>query len=101
MANKNPVHARLALRKRRRTGDLQDLMRATWRGINDAEAALDMAVTVAEKCSAIHALSAIAITYTKMLQIGEYEARLAQIEAMVAKHESAHQTIDQYRISRN
>jgi hypothetical protein len=101
MANHNPVQGRLALRRRRRAGDLRDLMRATWRGVNDAEATLDMAVTVAERCSAIHALSAIAITYTKILQVGEYEARLAQLEAMVAKHESAHQTLDQYRISRN
>jgi HD superfamily phosphodiesterase len=84
MANANPLTARLAQRRRRKAGDLHDLCKALWQGIRDAEMALEMATTVAEKCAAVHSLAAIGNTYAKVLQIGEYEARLAALEAQVA-----------------
>ena len=80
MPNPNPVQARLTLRRRRRAGDLADLMKAVWQAVGDAEQALEQAETNDARCKAIHAMSAIATTYTKMLQVGEYEARLALIE---------------------
>jgi HD superfamily phosphodiesterase len=82
--NPNPYAARLAQRRRRKAGDLHDLCKALWQGIRDAETALEQATTVAERCSAVHALAAIGNSYAKVLQIGEYEARLAALEAQVA-----------------
>ena len=80
MANHNPVKGRLARQRNRQRGDLEALMVEVWLAIEKAVESLDLAVTGPERCSAIHAISSIATTYTKMLQVGEYEARLALVE---------------------
>jgi hypothetical protein len=67
------------------------LIKSVWGAVRDAEIALADAETPAERCSAIHAMASIAGTYAKLLQIGEYEARLThlemQLEAMRLSHE--------------
>ena len=75
MANSNPLRARLAQRRRRRAGDLRALVKAG-QAVRDAETALESAETAQERCAAIHAMAAIANSYAKLLQAGEYEARL-------------------------
>ena len=77
--NKSPHVARLAKQRLHKPGDMQALMAKAWGAIRDAEIALEMAGTVAEKCSAVHAMSSIATIYTKMIQVGEHEARLALV----------------------
>jgi hypothetical protein len=79
MANPNPVRARIAKRKRT-SGDMEDLMEKVWGAVCLAEEAIKYASTPALRTSAIHAMSSIATTYTKMLQVGEHEARLALVE---------------------
>jgi hypothetical protein len=82
--NPNPYAARLAQRRRRKAGDLPALTKAVWQTVRDAETALEQASTVAERCTAIHAMAAIANSYSKLLQIGEYEDRLKTLEAQLA-----------------
>jgi hypothetical protein len=81
--NRNPYAARLAQRRRRKSGDLHALVKAVWQAIRDCETALESAETNEERCRSIHAMAAIANSYVKLLQIGEYEARLTAIEAIV------------------
>jgi alcohol dehydrogenase YqhD (iron-dependent ADH family) len=84
MANPNPVKARLAQRRRRKPGDLPKLMKAVWETIRDVEAALETAATPDDTCRAAHAMAACANAYNKLLQMGEYEGRLAALEAALA-----------------
>jgi hypothetical protein len=69
MANPNPVQARLKRRRRCRPGNLNSLIKAVWCTIRDAELSLVDATTVAERCSAVHAMASIAGVYVKLLQI--------------------------------
>ena len=78
--NRNPVAARLAQRRRRKPGDLPKLKRALWETIRDLEEVLETATTSEETCRAAHAMAACGNAYTKLVQIGEYEARLSLIE---------------------
>jgi hypothetical protein len=87
--NPNPVAARLAQRRRRKAGDLQALTKALWQAIRDIERALETAVDHSELVSAAHALAACANAYSRLLQMGDYEARLAALEARVAKESHA------------
>jgi len=90
MANPNPVKARLAQRRRRRAGDLRALTKAVWQAIRDAETALESAKTNDERCRAIHAMAAIANSYSKVLQLGEYEGRLAALEKGLEEIKNGH-----------
>ena len=83
MPNPSPLAARLAKRRRHRPGDLQALLRAVWGAVRDGEIALAEAATGPERTSAIHAMAAIAGAYAKLLQVGEYEARLARLEQLM------------------
>lgn len=80
VANRNPVDARLRRRRRSKPGNLKSLVRAVWCTLRDAELSLVEATTVAERCSAVHAMASIAGVYVKLIQVGEYEARLARLE---------------------
>ncbi len=84
MANPNPVKARLAQRRRRKPGDLPKLMKALWETIRDVEEALETAATPDDTCRGAHAMAACANSYVKLLQVGEYEARLAALETALA-----------------
>jgi hypothetical protein len=85
MPNPNPVKARLAQRRRRKPGDLPKLLRALWETIRDIEEALETAQTTEETCRAAHAMAACATAYSKLLQIGEFETRLALLEQKEAQ----------------
>lgn len=78
--NPNPYKARLVQRRKRQAGDLHKLTKAVWQGIRDCELAAEMAETVAEKCQVVHAMAAIANTYARLLQYGEYEGRIVYLE---------------------
>jgi hypothetical protein len=80
MANKNPVQARIARRRRRKPGDLKQALLTIWNAINDVEHALNQAQTGEEICRAARAMSACILTYAKLLQTGELEARMAHLE---------------------
>jgi hypothetical protein len=80
MPNPDPYKARLAKRRKRAPGDLQELLRALWNAIADVETVMEGAESVEDVCKCAHALAGCGNTYAKLLQIGEYEARLARLE---------------------
>jgi hypothetical protein len=81
--NTNPVAARLAKQRKRQRGTLEELLCEAWRGVEAAAAGLAQAITVAERCSTVHALSSMAATYGRLLAQGEFEPRLALMERQV------------------
>ncbi len=82
--NANPLQARMAKKKRQRTGDLPALQRKVWTALLHAEDVLEEAAESELRLKAIHALSQCAGQYAKLLEIGEIEARLQSLEAKVA-----------------
>ncbi len=82
MANPNPdpLKARMGKKKRQRTGDLQAIRRKLWIAILHAEDTLEQAEEPELRLKAVHALSQCCGQYSKLLEIGELEARLAAIE---------------------
>ena len=83
MPNPNPHKARLAKRRRGKVGDLAALVRVLWSALLDAEAVLRSTEgDNPELClKAVHAVSQCAGQYAKLLEIGEFEARIAALEA--------------------
>lgn len=78
-----PHKARKAKKRRRtrKTGDLSDLRRTLWQAIYQAEQVLldaDSDTATVLKC--VHAISQAAGTYAKVVEVGELEARLAELE---------------------
>jgi hypothetical protein len=80
MANPNPYAARLAQRRAHKPGTLADLLKVLWTAIRDAEHLLYSADDPEFRLRCVHALSQAAGQYAKLLEIGEFEARLVQIE---------------------
>ena len=86
MPNPNPAKARQAKRKKRlKPGDIKDITTVLWSAIVKLEQHLsDVAekddLDTAELCKLTHALSQSASTYIKALEVGEYEARLSELE---------------------
>lgn len=112
MPNPNPHKARMAQIRTRKPGDLPALQRVLWRAVRTAERLLEEAVTreqtvrafVADRegvpsleslqageaersmqLRAIHAISQCSGQYSKLLEIGEHEARLAALEQALAE----------------
>lgn len=76
--------ARLARRDRSRAGDVAELKARVWRAVDAAEAVLTDAAADADAAlvlRAVHALTQAAGTYARILETGEMEARLADLEA--------------------
>ena len=84
-APKNPetLSARMAKKRRQRTGDLQAIRRKLWIAILHAEDTLEQAEESELRLKAVHALSQCCGQYSKLLEIGELEARLAALEERV------------------
>ena len=84
--NPNPTKARQAKGKRKlKPGDIKDITGVLWSAIVKLEQHLsDVAdkedLDTAELCKLTHALSQSASTYIKALEVGEYEARLSELE---------------------
>ena len=79
--------ARLSRKRRAKPADLAAVTARQWQAVEAAEAVLlDAAAaddgTLALK--AVHALTQAAGAYAKLLEVGEIEARLAEIEAALA-----------------
>jgi hypothetical protein len=83
--NPNPYKARLAQRRPRKTGDLPMLTRVMWRAVLEAEEILANADEPELKLRAIHAIVQAGSGYAKLLEIGEWEGRLAALEAAAAR----------------
>ena len=92
MSNPNPVHARQAKRRKRRgqPGTLEDARTLLWRALSRAGDLLD-AETVSEDgavrldnvmaLKAIHAISQGAAAYARIVEVGELQERLEEMEA--------------------
>jgi hypothetical protein len=81
--NANPYKARMAKAARKRPrdpGDLRQLTRVLWQAILEAEEILTRAVDDELTLRAVHAISQAAGQYARLLEVGEFEARLPQIE---------------------
>ena len=79
--NPSPHHARLAKKRARKPGNLAALTRVLWRAVLEAQEIMDHADVDEMKLRAIHAISQTSSAYAKLLEIGEFEARLAAVEA--------------------
>ena len=79
--NRSPHKARLGKRLRGKSGNLTDVQRMLWYSLKLAQGVLDTAVEEDQILRAVHCVSQCAGQYAKLLEIGEFEARLAAIEA--------------------
>lgn len=79
----NSLQSRMSKKRRQRAGDFTLLKRKLWVALLHAEDVLDEAIEPDLRLKAMHALSQCAGQYAKLLQIGELEARLAALEALV------------------
>lgn len=87
--NPQTLKARMAKKKRQRTGDLKALQRKVWTALLHAEDVLEDAAEPELRLKAIHALSQCAGQYAKLLEVGELEARLSELEVKVAGRSAA------------
>jgi hypothetical protein len=83
MPNPNPHQARLAQKRRRKPGDLRQVMLIVWRALIEAEEVMLLADDPELTLKAVHAVSQCAGQYAKLLEVGEYEARLGELERIL------------------
>lgn len=79
--------ARIAKRRKRDGGDLTKMRRALWRAVEAAEAALmdgAAAGDAAAVLKAVHAITQASGAFARLVEVGELEARLAELEAALA-----------------
>lgn len=91
MPNPNPHKARQAkkLKKRVDVGTIDDLKEKVWKGILTAEKILDnKRAANALKLRAVHAIVQAAASYTKIVEAGELEARMQELEAALGANDS-------------
>jgi hypothetical protein len=84
---RNPHAAVLVKKRRRKPGNLQELLRTIWTAILEAEAVLLAASSRQDEevtLKAVHAVVQAGACYAKLLEAGEIEARLAALEAALA-----------------
>lgn len=82
MPNPNPHKARRAKKdKRLGVGTINDVKGKVWKAILAAEEVLDNnSAEDALKLRAVHAITQAAASYTKIVETGELEARLEELE---------------------
>jgi hypothetical protein len=82
MANPSPLAARMAQKRRRKPGNLAQLVRILWQAVLEAQAVLEGADEGEweRTLRAVHALGQVSGQYAKLLEIGEIEARLSALE---------------------
>jgi len=84
MANPNPHQARKARRKHarlRKSGTSADMQRELWRAILCAkDVLLEPSTDPATTLKAVHAITSASTAYAKLVEVGELEARLAELE---------------------
>lgn len=95
--NNNPTKARQAKKRRRKLkpGDLKDVQSVLWSAIIKLEQHLrdvtenEEETDTGELCKLTHALSQSSSTYIKALEVGEYEARIAELERVYELEKAA------------
>lgn len=82
MANASPHAARLARKRRHKPGQLPELLRVLWQALLEAEAVLAVASGNDPELTlkAVHAIVQASAGYAKLLEVGEFEARLKALE---------------------
>jgi hypothetical protein len=86
VGNKNPVAGRLAQKDRGKPGDLAAVQVLLWtaldkaRGVMEASAQKDDMVLRAANC-----IGQLAMSYAKLLEVGETEARLQAVEVALRR----------------
>jgi hypothetical protein len=80
MSNINPYRARMAKKSRRKPGDLPALARQLWGAVLHAEEVLEAAGTPELKLRGVHALVQAGAAYLRLLEVGEMESRIKEIE---------------------
>ena len=89
MPNPSPYQARLGRKLRGKPGDLPQLQLILWHALKRAQGILEAATEDDDAAlRAIHAISQVAGQYAKLLEIGEFEARLAALEAKDTQREA-------------
>jgi hypothetical protein len=79
---RNPYAARLVKKRKHKPGNLQDLLRVLWQALLEAEAVLNAAGPDDWEMTlkAAHCISQCGGQYAKLLEVGEFEARLKALE---------------------
>ena len=84
--------ARLAKKKRAAPGNLADLLARQWRAVEAADAVLVDAAAANDSAlvlKGVHALTQAAGAYARLVEAGEIEARLAEVEQRLEAEASA------------
>ncbi len=81
--------ARQAKKRKLKNGDIKDVQSVLWSAIIKLKEHLESDNDTAELCKLTHALSQSASTYIKSLEVGEYEARLSELEKHLALEKAA------------
>ncbi len=88
----NTTPARLAKKSARKPGDIKALQRKLWGAILHAEEVLEGASRDQDReltLKAVHALSQCCGQYSKLLEVGEFEARLGALEQQIQERSAA------------
>ena len=85
MANPNPHAARLARRRKRKPGDLLAAQRILWTALCEAEAVLLEADEAELTLKACHCISQCVGQFARLVEVAEYEGRLALVEEELRK----------------
>jgi len=80
MANLSPHKARLGKKLRGKPGDLAQVQLILWYALKRAQGILETSDDEEPALRAIHAVSQVAGQYVKLLEVGEFEARLKALE---------------------
>lgn len=75
----------MARKYRRRQGTLLQTQKMLWRAITAVEAILDAPDSNAQTLQVCHALSQACSSYSRLLEVGQFEARLLALEALVKR----------------
>jgi hypothetical protein len=82
--NTKPHQARTAKRRHarlRKSGTIADMQRELWRAVLCAkDVLLDASGDPATTLKAVHAITSASTAYAKLVEVGELEARLAELE---------------------
>jgi hypothetical protein len=80
MSNPNPFKARLAKKRRRKPGDLDQLKAVLWGALCEAETVLRETSDEERVLRACHTISQASAAYLKLLETGELERRIQAME---------------------
>lgn len=87
--------ARLTKRSRRSRGDLNSARLRLWRAVEAAEACLMDAAAEDDRAGvlrAVHAVTQASAAFARLVEVGELEARLAELEKLTAARKNGHPT---------